>query len=77
MQHEQQQQHVIAASSVAGSVQESKPKVDYAAREASINIIVEGFKALLWAELEKVNARYEAQERVAGVTMERLNASVS
>jgi len=47
------------------------------AREASINLIVEGFKALLWAELEKVNARYEAQERVAGVTMERLNAAVS
>ncbi|KAF8936722.1 hypothetical protein BGZ47_009370 [Haplosporangium gracile] len=45
------------------------------AREASINIIVEGFKALLWAELEKVNARYEAQERIASVTMERLNAS--
>ncbi|KAG0045049.1 hypothetical protein BGZ83_009689 [Gryganskiella cystojenkinii] len=45
-----------------------------AAREASIKIIVDGFKALLWAELEKVNARYEAQERIAGVTMERLNA---
>ncbi|GJJ71436.1 uncharacterized protein EMPS_03786 [Entomortierella parvispora] len=44
-------------------------------REASISLIVEGFKALLWAELEKVNARYEAQERVAGVTMERLNAA--
>lgn len=48
-----------------------------ATREASVNLIVEGFKALLWAELEKVNARYEAQERVAGVTMERLNATVS
>ncbi|KAG0362988.1 hypothetical protein BG005_003214 [Podila minutissima] len=70
-----EQQHVVTTSSPAESDQESKPKVDYAAREASINIIVEGFKALLWAELEKVNARYEAQERVAGVTMERLNAS--
>ncbi|KAF9926631.1 hypothetical protein FBU30_003815 [Linnemannia zychae] len=45
------------------------------AREASINSIAEGFKALLWAELEKVNARYEAQERIASVTMDRLNAS--
>ncbi|KAI9240224.1 MAG: hypothetical protein BYD32DRAFT_459017 [Podila humilis] len=72
---QEQHQHVVAASSAAGSVKESKSKVDDATREASINIIVEGFKALLWAELEKVNARYEAQERVAGVTMERLNAS--
>ncbi|KAG0005580.1 hypothetical protein BGZ80_008647 [Entomortierella chlamydospora] len=48
---------------------------DDAAYEASVNIAVEGFKALLWAELEKVNARYEAQERVAGVNLERLNAS--
>ncbi|KAG0030606.1 hypothetical protein BGZ82_007371 [Podila clonocystis] len=70
-----QQKHVVTASSLAGSDQESKSKVDYATREASINIIVEGFKALLWAELEKVNARYEAQERIAGVAMERLNAS--
>ncbi|KAF9101428.1 hypothetical protein BGX29_005643 [Mortierella sp. GBA35] len=46
-----------------------------AAREASINVVVDGFKALLWAELEKVNARYEAQERIAGVTMERLHVS--
>ncbi|KAF9379719.1 hypothetical protein CPB97_008794 [Podila verticillata] len=72
---QEQHQHVVTASSAAGSVKESKSKVDDAAREASINIIVEGFKALLWAELEKVNARYEAQERIAGVTMERLNAS--
>ncbi|KAF9365301.1 hypothetical protein BGX34_010514 [Mortierella sp. NVP85] len=44
-------------------------------REAAIKTIVEGFRALLWAELEKVNARYEAQERVASVNLERLNAS--
>ncbi|KAF9180222.1 hypothetical protein BGZ49_005056, partial [Haplosporangium sp. Z 27] len=48
---------------------------DAAALEANVGAIVEGFKALLWAELEKVNARYEAQERVAGVNLERLNAS--
>lgn len=45
-------------------------------REAALNAVVEGFKALLWAELEKVNARYEAQERVASVNLERLSASV-
>ncbi|KAF9108005.1 hypothetical protein BGX27_008516 [Mortierella sp. AM989] len=53
----------------------SGEKSEDAALEASISIIVEGFKALLWAELEKVNARYEAQERVASVNLERLNAS--
>ncbi|KAG0244144.1 hypothetical protein B0O80DRAFT_137665 [Mortierella sp. GBAus27b] len=44
-------------------------------REAALNAVGEGFKALLWAELEKVNARYEAQERVASVNLERLKAS--
>lgn len=64
---------------VKETVSSPKKKTDEeeATREASINIIVEGFRALLWAELEKVNARYEAQERIAGVTMERLSASVS
>ncbi|KAF9897295.1 hypothetical protein BX616_005849, partial [Lobosporangium transversale] len=46
-------------------------------QEASLNAIVDGFKALLWAELEKVNARYDAQERVASVSLDRLNASFS
>ncbi|KAG0352491.1 hypothetical protein BGZ54_002754, partial [Gamsiella multidivaricata] len=46
-----------------------------ATKEARVIVIVEGFKALLWAELEKVNARYEAQERVASVNLERLHAS--
>ncbi|KAF9189681.1 hypothetical protein BGZ50_000629 [Haplosporangium sp. Z 11] len=46
-----------------------------AAREEKIKGIVEEFKALLWAELEKVNARYEAQEHLAAATLERLNTS--
>ncbi|KAF9433632.1 hypothetical protein BGZ76_009193 [Entomortierella beljakovae] len=55
--------------------QSSTKEADDAANEAILKIVVDGFKALLWAELEKVNARYEAQERVAGVNLERLNAS--
>ncbi|KAF9353448.1 hypothetical protein BGX26_008789 [Mortierella sp. AD094] len=58
-----------------GKASKEKTPSEDAAHEASVNIVVEGFKALLWAELEKVNARYEAQERVAGVNLERLNAS--
>ncbi|KAF9967362.1 hypothetical protein BGZ70_009824 [Mortierella alpina] len=46
-----------------------------AARQESLKDIVEGFKSLLWAELEKVNARYEAQERVASLNIERLSSS--
>ncbi|KAF9988127.1 hypothetical protein BGZ75_009966 [Mortierella antarctica] len=48
---------------------------DEAARQESLNAIVEGFRSLLWAELEKVNARYEAQERVASHNIERLSSS--
>ncbi|KAG0332910.1 hypothetical protein BG004_001053 [Podila humilis] len=70
-----QQQDSTVVTSPADSIQGSSPRDDQAAREAKIKVIVEGFKALLWAELEKVNARYEAQERIASVTMERLNAS--
>ena len=57
--------------------QKTDVSLDDGANRAGLNTILEGFKALLWAELEKVNARYEAQERVAGVNLERLNASVS
>ncbi|KAG0274552.1 hypothetical protein BGZ95_009669 [Linnemannia exigua] len=84
VQHDGSHHHVTLTSAqeekdrpVKGTSSPSsiKTEEEEAAREASINIIVEGFRALLWAELEKVNARYEAQERIAGVTMERLNAS--
>ncbi|KAF9904166.1 hypothetical protein EC991_002960 [Linnemannia zychae] len=85
VQHDISHNHVTLTSAqeendrlVEETVASSKNKRtedEEATREASINVIVEGFKALLWAELEKVNARYEAQERIAGVTMERLNAS--
>ncbi|KAK3836901.1 MAG: hypothetical protein J3R72DRAFT_450015 [Linnemannia gamsii] len=82
VQHDTSHHHVTLTSAqeekdrlVKETVSPSSNKEEEAAREASINTIVKGFKALLWAELEKVNARYEAQERIAGVTMERLNAS--
>lgn len=73
----QEENELLAKETVSSTSNNKKTDEEEAAREASINIIVEGFRALLWAELEKVNARYEAQERIAGVTMERLNASVS
>ena len=47
-----------------------------ATRQEGLKDIVEGFRSLLWAELEKVNARYEAQERVASLNIERLSSSV-
>ncbi|KAG0261343.1 hypothetical protein DFQ27_003047 [Actinomortierella ambigua] len=43
--------------------------------QAEINGIADGFRALLMAELQKVNARYEAQEKIGGVLLERLNAT--
>ena len=73
----QEENELLVKESVPSTSNNRKTDEEEAAREASINIIVEGFRALLWAELEKVNARYEAQERIAGVTMERLSASVS
>lgn len=73
----QEENELLVKETVPSTSNNKKTDEEEAAREASINIIVEGFRALLWAELEKVNARYEAQERIAGVTMERLNASVS
>lgn len=71
-----QEENELLVKETVSTTNNKKTDEEEAAREASINIIVEGFRALLWAELEKVNARYEAQERIAGVTMERLNASV-
>ncbi|KAG0062350.1 hypothetical protein BGZ90_003123 [Linnemannia elongata] len=70
-----QEENELLVKETVSTTNNKKTDEEEAAREASINIIVEGFRALLWAELEKVNARYEAQERIAGVTMERLNAS--
>ncbi|KAF9539618.1 hypothetical protein EC957_005173 [Mortierella hygrophila] len=71
----QEENELLVKETVSSTSSNKKTDEEEAAREASINIIVEGFRALLWAELEKVNARYEAQERIAGVTMDRLNAS--
>ncbi|KAG9063289.1 hypothetical protein KI688_004171 [Linnemannia hyalina] len=73
----QEENELLVKEAVPSTSNNKKTDEEEAAREASINIIVDGFRALLWAELEKVNARYEAQERIAGVTMDRLNDSVS
>ncbi|KAF9973585.1 hypothetical protein BGZ73_003164 [Actinomortierella ambigua] len=43
--------------------------------QAEIDHIADGFRALLVAELQKVNSRYEAQEKIGGVLLERLNAT--
>ncbi|KAG0201219.1 hypothetical protein BGX28_005897 [Mortierella sp. GBA30] len=59
----------------AAKKQNGTADADDVTREETLNAIIEGFKALLWAELEKVNARYEAQERVATLNMERLSSS--
>ncbi|KAG0319621.1 hypothetical protein BGZ99_004996 [Dissophora globulifera] len=75
--------HKLIVPTAVGAEQSQSPETAEGesntdtASKASLKIIVEGFRALLWAELEKVNARYEAQERVASVNLERLNASVS
>ncbi|KAF9139300.1 hypothetical protein BGX30_008153 [Mortierella sp. GBA39] len=71
----QEENELLVKETVSSTSNNKKTDEEEAAREASINIIVDGFRALLWAELEKVNARYEAQERIAGVTMDRLSAS--
>ncbi|KAG0229268.1 hypothetical protein BGW42_001662 [Actinomortierella wolfii] len=43
--------------------------------QAEINRIADGFRMLLMAELEKVNSRYEAQEKIGGAQLERLSAT--
>ncbi|KAF9579449.1 hypothetical protein BGW38_004281, partial [Lunasporangiospora selenospora] len=69
----------VLADSFGKSVRVSSKKTQELSpvqhRAAIIDRVVDGFKALLWAELEKVNARYEAQEKVATNTLERLNTS--